>query len=94
MTMDIPINIIQNWCLRSLKYFLYLGWCILKAEGMLASEPDGEGIDADGDLEELNIYYYVEPEDAGRFSLIVSLLPHMYKEPLLCTVCLMKASSK
>lgn len=80
--MDIPINIIQDLCLRPLKYILYLGWCILGVEGVLASEPDGEGIDTDGDLEGRNIYYYVRPEDAGRFSLTVSLLPRMHTEPL------------
>jgi hypothetical protein len=77
--LDIPIDIIQSLCLKPLKYLLYLGWCILGVEGVLAPEPGGEEIDTDGNLDALDIYYYVGPENAGTFSLTVSLLPCMHR---------------
>jgi hypothetical protein len=72
--LDIPLEIIKSLCLKPLKYLLFLGWCILGVEGVLAREHDGDGIDTDGNLNEHEIYYYVGPEDAGTFSLTMLLL--------------------
>jgi len=64
--LDIPLEIIESLCLKPLKYLLFLGWCILGAEGVLAYERDGNEIDTDGNLGEHEIYYFV-PDDAGAF---------------------------
>jgi hypothetical protein len=72
--LDIPLQIIKSLCLKPLKYLLFLGWCILGVEGMLARERDGDGVGTDGNLNEHEIYYYVAPEGAGMFSLRTSLL--------------------
>ncbi|OAX35777.1 hypothetical protein K503DRAFT_802544 [Rhizopogon vinicolor AM-OR11-026] len=42
-----------------LKYLLFLGWCILGVEGVLALTQDGDGIDTDGDLDNQGTYHYV-----------------------------------
>jgi hypothetical protein len=65
--LDIPLEIIESLCLKPLKYLLFLGWCILGVEGVLAYEPNGDEIDTDGNLAEHEIYYFVAPDDAGAF---------------------------
>ena len=70
--LDIPLEIIESLCLKPLKYLLFLGWCILGVEGVLTYERDGNEIDTDGNLGEHEIYYFVEPDDAGAF--LVTLL--------------------
>jgi hypothetical protein len=65
--LDIPLEIIESLCLKPLKYLLFLGWCILGVEGVLAYERDGNEIDTDGNLGEHEIYYFVGPDDAGAF---------------------------
>jgi hypothetical protein len=72
--LDIPLGIIVSLCLNPLKYLVFLGWCILGVEGVLARECGGDDIGTDGHLYEQEIYYYVGPEDAGTFSLTMSLL--------------------
>ena len=72
--LDIPLEIIESLCLKPRKYLLYLGWCILGVEGVLSDEHDGDEISTDGTLDEHEIYYYVGPDDAGTFSLMMSLL--------------------
>ncbi|KAI0247736.1 hypothetical protein BJV78DRAFT_1157000 [Lactifluus subvellereus] len=57
--LQVPLDIIGSLCLKPLKYLLFLGWCILGIEGILALEPGGGGIDTDGDLDDQGIYYYV-----------------------------------
>jgi hypothetical protein len=64
--LEIPLDIIDNLCLKPLKYLLYLGWCILGAEGVLALEPDGDEIDTGGDLDE-DVYHYVTYDELGMF---------------------------
>ena len=76
--LDVPLDIINSLCLKPLKYLLFLGWCILGVEGVLAWEHDGDEISTDGNLDEHEIYYYVRPEDAGTFYLTTLLL-------ILCT---------
>lgn len=66
--LDIPLEIIKSLCLKPLKYLLFLGWCILGVEGVLAYEPDGNEIDTDGILGEHEIYYFVGlDDDPGAF---------------------------
>lgn len=72
--LDIPLEIIQSLCLKPLKYLLFLGWCILVTEGVLAHKHKGDEISTDGNLNEHEIYYYIQPEDAGTFFLSMSLL--------------------
>jgi hypothetical protein len=45
--LQIPLHIIGSLCLKPLKYLLFLGWCILGIEGVLALEPGGGGVDTD-----------------------------------------------
>jgi hypothetical protein len=71
--LDIPLDIIKSLCLKPLKYLLFLGWCILGVEGVLASEPDRVAVDTDGILNEREIYYY-NAEDDGTFSSTIPLL--------------------
>ena len=71
--LDIPLNIIESLCLKPLKYLLFLGWCILGVEGVLAYESDGDEVDTDGILSAREIYYY-NAEDSGTFSLTIPLL--------------------
>jgi hypothetical protein len=61
-------------CLKPLKYLIFLGWCILGVEGMLACECDGDAIGTNGPLVEHEIYYYVGSEGANMFSLTMLLL--------------------
>ncbi len=60
----IPLDIL---CLRPRKYLIFLGWCILGVEGVLALQPDGNGIDTDGDLDDQGIYHYVSNAMLGMF---------------------------
>ena len=71
--LDIPLIIIESLCLKPLKYLLFLGWCILGVEGVLAYESDEDEVDTDGILSAREIYYY-NAEDAGTFSLTIPLL--------------------
>ncbi|KAF8235116.1 hypothetical protein L208DRAFT_1543798 [Tricholoma matsutake] len=58
--LQVPLNTIHALCLKALKYLLYLGWCILSAEGVLSLERDDhDGIDTDEDAVGGEIYYYV-----------------------------------
>jgi len=62
--LEIPLDVINSLCLRPRKYLVFLGWCILGVEGVLALEHDGEGIGTDGNLDNQGIYYYVADADA------------------------------
>ena len=57
--LQIPLARINSFCLKPLKYLLFLGWCILGVEGELSVQPGGEGVDPDGQLNDQDIYYYV-----------------------------------
>ncbi|KIL57679.1 hypothetical protein M378DRAFT_87561 [Amanita muscaria Koide BX008] len=57
--LQIPLDIISSLCLTPRKYLLFLGWCILGVEGVLALEHDGDRIDTDGDLDDQEVYHYV-----------------------------------
>jgi len=60
--LEIPLTVIPSLCLDSVKYLLFLGWCILGVEGILSLDPDGEKLDPDYDIEDREIYYYVLDE--------------------------------
>ncbi|KAF8351962.1 hypothetical protein F5887DRAFT_1170358 [Amanita rubescens] len=60
--LQMPLDTINDLCLRPLKYLHFLAWCILGAEGVLALEFSGDGIDTDGDILDQEIYYYVPNE--------------------------------
>jgi len=55
--LQIPLNIIDSLCLKPRKYLLFLGWCILGVEGVLAHH--GNEIPLDGNLINQGIYHYV-----------------------------------
>jgi len=57
--LQIPLARINSFCLKPLKYLLFLGWCILGVEGDLAVQSGGEGVDPDGQLNDQDIYYCV-----------------------------------
>ena len=63
--LEIPLNTINGLCLRPRKYLLFLGWCILGIEGVLALQAGGDGIDDNGDLTNRGIYHYVPTEELG-----------------------------
>ena len=65
--LQIPLDIIGSLCLKPCKYLLFLGWCILGVEGVLALEHDGDGIDTDGNLDDQEIYHYVVAAGLGMF---------------------------
>jgi hypothetical protein len=65
--LKIPLNIISSLCLTPRKYLVFLGWCILGVEGVLALKHDGDGIDTDGDLDDQGIYHYVPVAGLGTF---------------------------
>ena len=73
--LDIPLDIIESLCLKPLKYLLFLGWCILGVEGVLAYEHDGVEL-ALMEIWVNAIYtiYYIRPENADTFSLTMPLL--------------------
>ena len=69
--LQVPLTIIRASCLKPLKYLLYLGWCILSAEGALSPERDNrDGIDTDEDAVGGEIYYYVPAAPLGTFLLL------------------------
>ena len=72
--LQIPLDIIGSLCLKPRKYLLFLGWCILGVEGVLALEHDGDGVDTDGNLDDRGIYYYIVAAGLGTFSFTM-LLP-------------------
>ena len=80
--LDIPSDVIKSLCLKPLKYLLFLGWCILGVEGVLSRDHAGDEISTDEPLHDREIYYYAGPEDAGTFSLMMSLLLCMHTEHL------------
>ncbi|KAI0289275.1 hypothetical protein BC826DRAFT_630875 [Russula brevipes] len=63
--LQIPLEVIHSLCLRPRKYLLYLGWCVLGIEGVLAVEPNGNEIVNEGGLNNQGVYYFVTPEDAN-----------------------------
>ena len=56
--LQIPLEIINSLCLKPRKYLLFLGWCILGTEGVLARTYGGDEIDTDGILHNQGTYYY------------------------------------
>ena len=71
--LQVPLTTIRALCLKPLKYLLYLGWCILSAEGALSLERDDrDGIDTDEDAAGGEIYYYVPAAPLGTFLLLSS----------------------
>ena len=69
--LQVPLTTIRASCLKPLKYLLYLGWCILSAEGVLSLERDDrDGIDTDEDAVGGEIYYYVLAAPLGTFLLL------------------------
>ena len=69
--LQVPLTTIRALCLKPLKYLLYLGWCILSAEGILSLERDErDGIDTDEDAVGGEIYYYVHAAPLGTFLLL------------------------
>jgi len=71
--LQIPLNIIDSLCLKPRKYLLFLGWCILGVEGVLARKRHGNEIPLNGNLINQGIYHYVAASP-GMFSLTTSLL--------------------
>jgi hypothetical protein len=67
--LQIPLDVINTLCSRPRKYLLFLGWCVLGMEGVLAVEPNGDGIVTEGGLNNRAIYYFVTPDGAGMFFL-------------------------
>jgi len=66
--LQVPLTTIRALCLKPLKYLLYLGWCILGAEGVLSLKPDDpDEIDTDDDAVGGEIYYYVPAAPLGTF---------------------------
>jgi hypothetical protein len=63
----IPLSIINSLCLKPRKYLLFLGWCILGSEGVLALEHDGFAINTKEDLDDQGIYHYVPTRPLGTF---------------------------
>ena len=69
--LQVPLTTICASYLKPLKYLLYLGWCILSAEGVLSLERDDrDGIDTDEDAVGGEIYYYVLAAPLGTFLLL------------------------
>ena len=58
--LDIPIYVIEPFCLRPRKYLRYLGWCVLGIEGrlMLGTQDVGD----EGELVDQGVYRYVVDE--------------------------------
>jgi hypothetical protein len=65
--LQIPLTVIHSVCLKPRKYLLFLGWCILGDEGILALEHEGDEINTDGDLDDQGIYHYVPAGNLGMF---------------------------
>ena len=66
--LQIPLDTIHALCLKPLKYLLFLGWCILGAEGILRVG-DNE-IDTDEDAVGGEIYQYIPAAPLGTFLLL------------------------
>jgi len=62
------LDVIRSLCLTSRKYLLFLAWCILGVEAVLALEHGGDEIDTGGDLDERVVYHYVPVEGSGNVS--------------------------
>jgi hypothetical protein len=67
--LEIPITVINPLFLKPRKYLVFLGWCILGFDGVLAVDEGGDEIDTDGDLDAGGTYYYVADIDeaTGEF---------------------------
>jgi hypothetical protein len=57
--LEIPIAVINPLCLKPLKYLVFLGWCILGVDGVLADVDGGDEIDTDELLDAGETYFYV-----------------------------------
>ena len=67
--LQIPLEIINPLCLKPHKYLVYVGWCILGAEGQLAFGHNGNIINHDGELENQGVYYYVVRDQISTFKI-------------------------
>src|SRR6266849_11106059 len=56
--LEIPIKIVGEVCLSSLKYLRYLGWCFLGIMGDVSDE-QGNVIALDGNLVDQSVYRYI-----------------------------------
>ena len=65
--LEVPVNIIESLCMKPRKYLLFLGWCILGVDGVLAREQGGVSISTNGDLEDQGVYHYVANGTLGMF---------------------------
>ena len=66
--LQVPLTTIHASCSKPLKYLLFLGWCILSAEGALSLEHDDrDGINTDEDAVGGEIYDYVPAAPLGTF---------------------------
>jgi hypothetical protein len=92
--LQIPLDIIGSLCLKPRKYLLFLGWCVLGVEGVLARGRGGGGIDTNGDLDDQGIYYYVATAGSGTFFLPMPLLSCVHMEHLWRAVCPTKISPR
>ena len=64
--LKVPIDIINSLCSRPLKYLLFLGWCILGIDGVLALSSGDVGIDnMEGGLNDGGTYHYVVDADSS-----------------------------
>jgi len=82
--LQIPLG---SLCLKSCKYLLFLGWCILGVEGVLALKNDDDGIDTDRNLDDRGIYYYIMAASLGMFSFTMPLLSCMHIGHLWLAIC-------
>jgi hypothetical protein len=64
--LKIPLDTIRDFCSKPLKYLIYLGWCILGCEGILADE-HGEEIAVTGVIYDQAIYRYIPEPELGTF---------------------------
>lgn len=90
----IPSRIINALCLKSRKYLLYLGWCILGVEGYLTHTRNGRKLNTEGNLEDRGVYYYAAVSP-GMFYFMMLLLSwlHIGRWPYAMTICSTKISS-
>ena len=73
--LQVPLTTIHALCLKPLRYLLYLGWCILSAEGVLSLDRDDhDGIDTDEDVVGGEVYYYVPAGPLGMFLFLSCML--------------------
>ena len=84
--LQIPLDAIRALCLKPLKYLLFLGWCILGAEGVLCVG-DNE-IDTDEEAVGGEIYQYVPAAPLGTFLLLSCVhAGHLSIHPRSCPSC-------